>query len=36
MADAPTPTRQVIVAADAVNDIDVTAADMLEASWTTS
>ncbi len=26
---APTPTRQVIVAADAVNDIDVTAADML-------
>lgn len=29
VADAPTPTRQVIVAADAVNDIDVTAADML-------
>ncbi len=29
VADAPTPTQQVIVAADAVNDIDVTAADML-------
>jgi len=29
VADATTPTRQVIVAADAVNDIDVTAADML-------
>lgn len=29
VAEATTPTRQVIVAADAVNDIDVTAADML-------
>ena len=29
VAQAPTPTREVIVAADAVNDIDVTAADML-------
>ena len=27
--EASTPTRQVLVAADAVNDIDVTAADML-------
>ncbi len=29
VADAPTATRRVVVAADAVNDIDVTAADML-------
>ncbi len=29
VAEAPTPTRQVIVSAEPVNDIDVTAADML-------
>jgi high affinity sulfate transporter 1 len=30
VADAPTPTRLVVVAAEPVTDIDVTAADMLE------
>ena len=30
MADAPTPTRWVVVAAEPVTDVDVTAADMLD------
>jgi MFS superfamily sulfate permease-like transporter len=29
MADAPTPTKWVVVAAEPVTDIDITAADML-------